>query len=424
MTDEIATKAPGNGDAAKAGSAETKPPTGEALQDNFEKFSAAVTGKAGAMDAKLLEAIQDRLDEFLGSLTRLSRPKRWWQKASGESDPELLQVCAIIYNHLGEAQRLLTERAADQSGDAERIGRRLLALLGKGRAHADNIHAAWALAGSLEHMLLLLGDDNYIITRLESEREREQKKLPGSWSEYLPVETLDGLLEKYKPGDATGQRARAVESLVFLYARRIGYMRTLRASEEIKGDYLNRLTFVLTILLLLMIETIYLASSTTAVALLSRGVLQNLWSVVTLNFKFDFAGPNVMSALVAAMTGAVGSTLSGFYKLRDATDGIPTLRAFRSAMRAQPFVGATVGVLLMLLIMSGILTGVFSVGGADTKQHIEWLPLAVYCFIAGFSEPFFLGVVQRVAGAADKKAQAAGEGGAQGAAGKAGDDKK
>jgi hypothetical protein len=425
MPDETSINANANGGAGNTGTVETRLPPGESLTDALDKLPAHdrlpahAPRKGGDVDAKLLGAIQESQEEFLRYLTRSPGTRGRWPSLS-RSNPELLQVYGVIYDHLCEAQRLLTARASDPAGDADRIGQRLHTLLGKSRTHVTNVHAAWALAGSLGHMLLLLGDDNYIIARLEAEREREQKKLPGSWTEYLAVETLDDLLQKYKPGDATGQRARAVESLALLYARRSAYMRTLRAGEEIKADYLNRLTFVLTLLLLLLLETVYLASSEAAGARLSGSVLGHLWTLVTLNFKLDFADPNVKNALVAAMTGAVGSTLSGFYKLRDATGGIPTLRSFRSAMRAQPFVGATAGVLLMLLIKSGVVA-IGDVGGAEASN---WLRLAVFCFFAGFSEPFFLGVVQRVAGAADKKTQGAAEGSAAAAAGKAGEVKK
>lgn len=377
----------------------------EAAAEKEPKKSSAPgpsNGKAGGIDAKLLEAIQERQEEILRDLTRQSRMKKWLPWASRSSHPELLQVYGIIHGHLCEAQRLLAERAVDAPGRFDHVAQQLRALLDRGRARgrAADIHAAWALAGSLERINLMLGDDNYIATRLEGEREREQKKRPGSWSEYLAVETLDDLLTKFKGEAVAGLRARAVECLALLYARRIDYMRTLRAGEEMKADYLNRLTLLLALLLFLLLEAIYVAAHNGA---------------VTFRFNLDLADERIHGALVAAMTGAVGSTLSGFYKLRDETGTIVALRAFRSAMWAQPFVGATVGVLLMLLIKSGVIAIMPGVG-ADAK----WLSLAVFCFIAGFSEPFFLGVVQRVAGAADKKAQGAAEGGAAGAAGAAG----
>ena len=397
MQSEVSADAHTNGDPVSAGLVATKPPTEETRKDNSEKFSSSAPKKEGDAYAKLLEAIQDCRDEFLRSLTTQPRSNWLWRKLSNASHPELLQVYGIIYNHLGEAQRLLMLRAADPTRDVEGVEQHLRVLLGKCHVHATNVHAAWALAGSLERTLMLLGDDNYVITRLVCEREREQKKLPGSWSEYLAVEALDDLLEKYKPRDDTGQRARAVESLVFLYEKRSGYMRTLRAGEEMKADYLNRLTYVLALLLFLLLEAMYIAAHE---------------GRVTFRFGFDFADKHIHHAIVAAMTGAIGSTLSGFYKLRDATGGVAALRAFRSAMWAQPFVGATVGVLLMLLITSGIL----AVGSTGPSPNLSWLPLAVYCFVAGFSEPFFLGVVQRVAGAADKKTQGAAEGGTEGAA--------
>lgn len=359
-------------------------------------------GKVGGINAKLFEAIQKYREEVLIDLTGPRGLKRLLPWSSRSSHPELLQVYGIIHSHLCEVQRLLAERAVDAPGRFDHVAQQLSALLDRDRAHArTDIHAAWALAGSLERINLMLGDDNYVTTRLESEHEREQKKLRGSWSEYLAVETLEDLLAKFKAGGAAGPRGRAVEYLALLYARRVDYMRMLRAGEEMKADYLNRLTLLLALLLFLLLEGIYVADH--------RGS-------IPFKFNLDLTNEHIRNALVAVMTGAVGSTLSGFYKLRDATGGIVALRAFRSAMWAQPFVGATVGVLMMLLIKSGVVAIMPGAGATTT-----WLPLAVFCFAAGFSEPFFLGVVQRVAGAADKKTQGAAEGGA---AGKAGDDKK
>jgi hypothetical protein len=107
--------------------------------------------------------------------------------------------------------------------------------------------------------------------------------------------------------------------------------------------------------------------------------------------------------IVAAFTGGIGSVLSGFFKLRDKVVGIHDLRSFKAAMRAQPFVGATIGVVFYLLVASGI----FSLGAVKSSPNdpaiLPWSLLGIYCFFAGFSEPFFLGVVQRVAGAADKQ---------------------
>jgi hypothetical protein len=46
------------------------------------------------------------------------------------------------------------------------------------------------------------------------------------------------------------------------YAERSRYLRHQRAREELKADYLNRLIFILMVLLLLLLQSIYLAAKT------------------------------------------------------------------------------------------------------------------------------------------------------------------
>ena len=67
------------------------------------------------------------------------------------------------------------------------------------------------------------------------------------------------------------------------------------------------------------------------------------------------------------------------------------LRAFKPALVVQPLVGASAGALVFLLLASGAL----SVGSVDPAA---WPSPGVLGFAAGFSEPFFLGLVDRVAG--------------------------
>jgi hypothetical protein len=355
-------------------------------------------------------ALQQRQTDFLAALAQPSRYKRFRMHLFRRSHPELLKVYGIIYNHLIEIQRLMALRRADPPAGFDAVEKQIKHVLEKDYEDVRtlNIHAAWELAASLERMLLLLGDANYIRTRLEGEREKVEKSAPGAWSQYLPIESLTGLLDEYKQAVTPELGRRAVEHLAFLYAARSAYLRTQRAREELRADYLNRLTAVLALLLLLLLEGMYLATNQAAVARFAQSIWSTLGDVFTLNFRLDLSDQIIRSAIVAALTGAFGSTLSGFYKLRDEAGGIPALRAFRSAMWAQPFVGASVGILLMLLIRSGVIALSTQAGAPAASTDQTWMSLGVFCFLAGFSEPFFLGVVQRVAGAADKKGAPAG----------------
>jgi hypothetical protein len=94
-----------------------------------------------------------------------------------------------------------------------------------------------------------------------------------------------------------------------------------------------------------------------------------------------------------AVTGALGGALSGVRRLL----GTPILRGelerFQSAFRAQLLVGGTLGLISLLL---------FQVGSLPTFQAIRGFPtvapLAIYAFLAGFSEPFIFGIVQGLIG--------------------------
>jgi hypothetical protein len=91
----------------------------------------------------------------------------------------------------------------------------------------------------------------------------------------------------------------------------------------------------------------------------------------------------------------LGATLSGIFRVRDRLTELDDLRSFWPAMRIQPLIGATAG-LVTLLILEG---GAVKLDGTDTSS---WAARALLTFVAGFSEPFFLGLVQRVAVVPDK----------------------
>jgi len=93
----------------------------------------------------------------------------------------------------------------------------------------------------------------------------------------------------------------------------------------------------------------------------------------------------------------LGATLSGTMRIRDDLRDLDDLRSFWPAMRVQPLVGATAGLVVLLLMESGALDI-----GRDDSGH--WAGRALLAFAAGFSEPFFLGLVQRVAVVPDKSA--------------------
>jgi hypothetical protein len=75
------------------------------------------------------------------------------------------------------------------------------------------------------------------------------------------------------------------------------------------------------------------------------------------------------------------------------------LRGMRNWMFVQPWVGAAAALAILAVLASGIV----KLPGAQSGLQ-SWAGLAAYGFVAGFSEPFFLGVVARIAGVHDSEA--------------------
>ena len=95
--------------------------------------------------------------------------------------------------------------------------------------------------------------------------------------------------------------------------------------------------------------------------------------------------------VVAGLAGALGSVLSGFFKLRDKLSKLRELRSFDGAVLAQPLVGATAGLFAYALVRAGILHLPPPDSQPTTSSYV------IYGFVMGFSEPFLLDVVGKVA---------------------------
>jgi len=91
---------------------------------------------------------------------------------------------------------------------------------------------------------------------------------------------------------------------------------------------------------------------------------------------------------LVAVVGALGSIMSGTIRARDKLVRGSDLRAFRNGLLAQILLGAGASLFLLLLLGSSIL----AIAGTNSLAG-----KAVFGFVAGFSEPFFLKTVERVA---------------------------
>jgi hypothetical protein len=292
---------------------------------------------------------------------------RW--KPASSTHPERAKVLGLIQSELSEASRLL----ATQSRRDLPAERELKALLLQ-NVEIRTVDQGWELAARLKRLNLRLGrfDRAYVQSLLEYESAHaEDPRHWHTWSKHFRQQELLDLLQVYAAQPVKGKdRDRAVERLNSLYLKRAEAGRDRRAKAALTDLYLQRLTLVLGPFLL-GLGTIALVSTTGS---------HSVWRA--------FA--------VAALAGALGSTLSGVLRLRDQLLRMDELRAFRPAMIVQPLVGASAGALVFLLLASRA----FSLGSLDPEA---WPSPGVLGFAAGFSEPFFLGLVDRVAGLPEQR---------------------
>jgi hypothetical protein len=304
------------------------------------------------------------------NLEQVLAPERW--VPADHADPELRKVLGVIQTHLSETRRLL---AIPKAGGTLRTGAvvELQALLQQVPAQLA-IDSAWELAGALKRLNLRLGDEAYVASRLEYERRRARAVGQWhGWNTHFDADELAELLDAYRTRRPTAsEHARAVDRLTFLYLMREEAGRDRRARAALKYQYLTKLAPRLFILLV------------------GLGVAAN----------YATKGSFLETILLTACAGAVGSTLSGVFKVRDQLVRLDELRGFGPAMRVQPLIGACAGLIVFLILDSHSI----QVGAASSAT---WSGRGLLAFAAGFSEPFFLGIVQRVAVVSDRQGEAA-----------------
>jgi hypothetical protein len=281
--------------------------------------------------------------------------------------PELRKALGVIRTHLSETQRLvgLVDAVTPlRNADAEL---ELTSLLRRA-ASKPKIDGAWELAGALKRLNLRFADREYMISQLEYEQRRATKagRWHG-WNTHFDEHELEQLLNAFKLRKPTlAHHTRAVDRLTFLYLKREEAGRDRRARAALKKLYLTLLAPLLLLLL---------AGSTVAVNVATHG---NVWEML----------------LLTLCAGGLGSTLSGIIKVRDQLERLDDLRSFWPAMRVQPLIGATAGLILFLALQSN------AVAFGSTTDG--WAGKGLLAFAAGFSEPFFLRLVQRVAVVSDR----------------------
>ena len=270
---------------------------------------------------------------------------------------------------VGEIRRLLALPTDEISLCTPEIKARLRDTLDV-PVEALGIDSAWELYTDLKGMLPFLGNADDVASRLDHEAERDSDESRWHpWTQHFSAAELQRLRKSYHDGTPDRRlQGQAAAKLSFLYARRAEAGRERRAKAQQKRRYLNVLFWALLVLQVVLVLAIDAAAGE-----------DEVWRQI----------------FVAGAAGALGATLAGTMKIRDDLRELDDLRSFWPAMRVQPLVGATAGLIVLLVVETGTLDG----GG----ESGSWAGRALVAFAAGFSEPFFLGLVRRVAVIPDKK---------------------
>jgi hypothetical protein len=307
---------------------------------------------------------------------------------SARQETEMRCVLGELLDHLGTMARLLpAERRLAGPLEQRLLGflDRLSDLLPADPKQPFEQEAAQELSNELRCVLLEVAVQaactDYLRARLDEERRREEgEQSELTWSDLFEMSELAALRNAMASGRPTLENAseatgRTVEMLTSLYQARSNLARERWAHDRLRDA---RLQWVARWLLQLLVGVVLLLPVAFA---LSSSSNHPQWL------------ENSILVVLVAVTGALGGALSGVRRLL----GTPVLRGelerFQSAFRAQLLVGGTLGLLSLLL---------FEVGSLPTFQAIRGFPavapLAIYAFLAGFSEPFIFGIVQGLIG--------------------------
>jgi hypothetical protein len=313
--------------------------------------------------SRLTPEFDERTVELTEEVLELLSLPRWppWR---GPRDPELRKNLGRLHMALADARRLAAEGALDTAGQRE-----LLARIDKLEPASLNADSAGELLEAVDQQLIAAGDQTLLCSLLEAEYQRdegEETRLVVTWSDMYDQKPI-AASRTFRAGKTVdaADLEEAQNKLAALYRTRAMAYGLSRARTMTKAKHL---LLVPPVLIPVLVAVVVLADR------VSKGVT---WR----------------EGALAAVAGALGATLSSGYALRDQLPRIGQLRAFGYLFAAQAPLGAAAGLFLWLVVASGLL----SVAHSDDS-----LVRAAVAFVAGFSEPFVLSTVARIAGTEKK----------------------
>lgn len=262
--------------------------------------------------------------------------------------PEYRKNLERLYTAIRDTQRL--RRAGLLDGDHEEQLQHLL--LVPETLTTLNSDALGLMLENVDQVLMDAGDEKLLDALLQSEYLRDQDEREG------PIPTWSTIHGDLRP-TGLDEKKRSLSTL--LRVRHTIY--TLRRARQ--GAKATRLVWIAPILLVLVALFVGLAD----------------WVAEDASWR---------EALLVSVAGAMGATLAAAFKLRDALPRMGDLRTFWYAFALQVPLGAVAGLFLWVVLESGIV----EIGGNGE----DWAVAVALAFVAGFSEPFLLKTVERIAG--------------------------
>jgi hypothetical protein len=285
---------------------------------------------------------------------RLSAGEQWETLSPGERrglrDPEIRKNLEIVVSCLSDAIEL-GERGELPAAS----GLRLVELVNEPRAML-HLETLLETRRSAEQVLLRCADEVLLRERTAAEFDEQEATLVTWRRRY--GDDLPELLDPRRR-DRSEDVEAARERLQQLVAARFALYRPLRARRELRIRSLPGLGGVV------------------------AGFAVLFGVAITLALGDDV---ELSTVLLGAVAGAAGASLSGLLKFRDEVRLGAEVREFTPFFLAQTVVGAVFGLLVVLVGAAGWIAVQDSPAG-----------IGALSFAAGFSEPFALGIVTRLA---------------------------
>ncbi|MGH3035800.1 MAG: hypothetical protein ACRDMU_01335 [Gaiellaceae bacterium] len=301
-------------------------------------------------------ALRARSQEILARLA-LSGWRVWDRTVP--RNPELRKNLERAHTAIADARWL------ERQGKLDAEARALLAELLQ-REPPTSSDALGEQLEEVDQALIAVGDQSFLCALLEVEYARDEQEGGGeitTWRTLYRKKPIAASV-KYADGETVSPAAleEARRKLSMLYRCRQSLYGLSRARSGAKAMRLVWLAPVMAVLAVALIIVVDVAA----------------------------ADASWRSGLLAAVAGGVGATLSGALKLRDQLPRIASLRTFWYAFALQVPIGAVAGLFLWIVLESGLV----DIAG----QGDDWAIVAAVAFVAGFSEPFVLKTVERIAG--------------------------